>query len=390
MNLVRLIVFVTLILPGLSVAAEVTLKDRIDLAFTEILHTRMGKAICANILGAQPEAIAFHLGVSAQRAKEIASDCMGSQGSPWIVETSYLDIQKLTLVPYKGRRYFVDTAPTSVPIESWTDPFTNATILFSKEGGLAYPRLVQLLAHEMAVYFDSKANPAHRDAQNLLAMRNLKLSPALGMDPLIALTDPLVAHTLTFVRALQVEFAIVDELVANGRIDAPKDNGDAYLRYLISPQCQQECLMDLVARMHETYLPIGLPLLAYAPHFRSLLAGEILHLGPNWSTPQWALYQRSVNQYPADYLSLENSAGRGPLAGVRRMFDSGQQAAPDFQAVTDFERDDLWVLEKPVLIGTKTESGETLLEFMKRPLLSGYNIMLSSGPRVRVRTGNVE
>lgn len=392
MYLMQLIICSTLALSGVFVKADPPLQRRIDLAFSEILRTRVGQAICAGILGSRPEALVFHLGVSRDRAELMARDCARAEVQPmsWIVESSPLDINKLTLVPFKARRYAIDQSLTSLPIDSWTDPFSNITTFFTRDGRFPYSKLVQFLAHELAVYFDGKANPAHPDAQRLAALRDLKLEPAGAINPLVAVSDPLVAHTLTFVRALQVEYAIIDELVAAGRIAPPTDHEDASLRFIISPDCQQDCLLTLIMEMRKSYLPIGLPLLAYAPHFRSAMAAEILRISPAWTLAQWSLYQRSFNQYPAEYIRTEVGSDRHPPEGVTRMFDVKTQSSDNFRSVTAFMRDELWELEVPLLRDTRLVGGGTLLEFMKCPLLSGQNISLSSGPRVRIGPGIVE
>ena len=392
MYLMQLIICSLLAISGVVVNADPPLQGRIDRAVGEILRSKIGQAICTGILGSRTEALAFHLGVSRERAELIARDCEGmrAQATPWVVETSSLDIEKLTLVPFKPRRYAMDQSLTSLPIDSWTDPFSNITTLFFHDGQVSNSKLVQLLAHELAVYFDGKANPAHPDAQRLAALRDLKWESIGSLNPLVVVSDPLVAHTLTFIRALQVEYAIVDELVAAGRIAPPADYSDPSLRFIISESCRQNCLMSLVMSMRKSYLPMGLPLLAYAPHFRSAMSAEILRVSPPWSSSQWSLYQRSFNQYPAEYIRTEVGSDRHPPDGVTRMFDLKTQASDNFRSVTTFMRDELWALEEPVLRHTRLVGGETLLEFMKRPLLSGQNISLSSGPRVRVGPGIVE
>jgi hypothetical protein len=247
---------------------------------------------------------------------------------------------------------------------------------------------VQLLAHETAVYFDSKANPAHADAQNVPELRDLELEPPGTINPLVAATDPLIAHTLTFVRALQVEYAIVNELIALHKIVPPVDHADPYLNYLVSDACRQECLDKLITRMRNEYLPIGLPLLAFAPHFRALAAKEIAHSNPFLPREQWARVQDSLNNLPVQFLKTQFTGH--PLVDLQRVFVTSNPPSEAFQTVSHFFNDDLWPLEKPALEQTHLTSGETFLEFMKKPLLSGQNILLSSGPRVRVKPGIVE
>lgn len=371
---------------SIEASKDASFQRDIDSAFQEIMHTRVGKAICHDILGARADTIQFHLGVSPAAAATIAQGCADSGPDSWVFSTSYQDIYKLTFQPFTGRKYTLLQSETGFPIESWTDPFTNTTVLLTGNEGISHERLVQLLSHETAVYFDAKANPAHPDARNIPALRDLHF-PQDRLNPLVALSDPFVAHTLTYLRALQVEFAIVDELVATRKIVAPADRNNTYLAFLISDQCRSSCLMTLVATMRPRYAPVGLPLLAFAPNFRALLPLELQRLQPNWSPEQWARLQSTLRS-TVGFLKTEFQ-GR-PLEDLQRVFvmdEQSQRAVPEFQR---FLNDDLWPLERFSILHSQASPSQSLLEFMKVPLLSGYNIRLSSGPRVRIRTGNIE
>ncbi|MGZ3723642.1 MAG: hypothetical protein ACXVA9_11955 [Bdellovibrionales bacterium] len=390
MHLVPLLIAMTLGIHSANASGGVndSIQKDIDSAIQEIMMTHVGQAICQKILGADPEAIEFHLGVSSGAAQTIAQSCNGDADVKWIFETSYQDIRKLTLKSFKPRKYALLSAETVFPIESWTDPFSNTTVLMAGREGVSHERLVQLLAHETAVYFDSKANPAHADAQNIPAIRDLILQTTARMNPLVAVTDPLIAHTLTFIRALQVEYAIVDELVAMRKIVAPADHEDPYLKLLISDQCREECLETLITNMRTDYLPIGLPLLAFAPHFRAVVTKELAKAKPLWHQAQWSRVQESLNNLPVEFLKSQFTGS--PLTDLQRIFVTSNPPTLPFQIVAKFLNEDLWPIEKPAIMQTKLPTGATFLEFMKVPLLSGYNILLSSGPRVRVKPGNAE
>jgi hypothetical protein len=369
-------------------AEDASFQRDIDSAVQEIMLTGVGQTICRQILGGQADAIQIHLGVSATTAQAIAQNCSSTApANVWIFPTSVQDIRKLTVGTFKPRKYLLLSAETVFPIESWTDPFTNTTVLMSGREGISHERLVQLLAHEMAVYFDSKANPAHPDAQSIPEIRALKLQAPAGLNPLIAASDPLIAHTMTFVRALQVEYSIVDDLIRMHKIIPPADHDNPYLQTLVSDQCQEECLEKLVTGMHDKFLPIGLPLLAFSPYFRSRLPIELANL-PGWPQDQWPLVQRATVQLPVDFLKTQFTGN--PLADLQRVFTASVQPTPEFTAVSDFITKDLWPLERTAITQTSTGDGRHFLEYMKSPLLSGYNISLSSGPRVRVGTGNTE
>jgi hypothetical protein len=198
----------------------------------------------------------------------------------------------------------------------------------------------------------------------------------------VAASDPLIAHTLTFVRALQVEAVIVKEL------NLPPDPDADLLNPIISDDCREACMEKLIVGMRKVYLPIGLPLLAFAPQFRSQVLAELSRLQPNWTQNQWARAQQALNFLPVGFLRRQFTGN--PVSDLQRVFLADEGSRPLFERATGFLADDLWPLEWPALTRSILPSGQTLLEFLKTPLLTGYNISLSSGPRVRIRTGNGE
>ena len=369
------------------VSAEGNPQQEIDVAFGLILSTQPGQAICTHILGADPAALEAYLGVSPEAANRLASTCLPIPIPTWLYPTNPSDIHKLTVKNDLVRKYQIVKTKNIYPIESWTDNFTNTTVILTQELPVAPGRLVQVLAHEMAVYFDSKANPAQPDAQKLPQMANLGLISDGPIDPLLALSDPLTAHTLTFVRALKIERLILAELVERGALAPAEDESDPYLAFLLSERCTKTCLQHLIVNMRQDYLPLSLPLLAYAPAFRGRALDELPRLNLNWSSDQWARAQTALFQLPVEY--LKNQTRGDSMANLQRLFlPKADQGA--FNTVRLFLDYDLWPLEWISLDSAHLSSGQALLEFMKEPLLSGYNIMLSCGPRVRVRTGNIE
>lgn len=365
-----------------------TFHDQIDSAFEVIMQTSVGRGICRHILGADAANITFHLGVSPAAAEKIAADCAtGDAPETWIFGSN-ANIRKLSITAGRPRSYESLQAEKDFPIESWTDPFTNTTTLIMGKEGLTYERLVQLLAHEMAVYFDSKANPAHADALLIPEIRDLKIENAGKFNPLLAVSDPLIAHTMTYIRALQVEFKIVEELVEQAKISPPPDFHDRYLNYLISAECRQDCLMRLISHMREKYLPIGLPLLAFSPQFRMQVTGELVRFRPNWSEKRWSRVQEIFNSYPVEFLKSQFTGNT--LADIQNVFEDRQDLSSAEANVSQFLNEILWPLEKAALVNARVNDNETFLEYMKTPLLSGANVLFSSGPRVRIGTGNIE
>lgn len=367
---------------------EIPVQKDIDNAFSLILSTNTGRAICRDILGGDPDALHLHLGISRQAATQIATNCGNSQPSEWIYPTSPNDIMKMRPDSAQPRAYKVLHSDQSFPIESWTDPRSNSTTILTNSDSISFARLVQILSHETAVYFDSKSNPLHKGAEEIPHLRELKPSHKNTINPLFAVSNPMQAHTLTYLRALQVEFAILRELVERKAITAPNDLSDPYLNHLVSDKCQQECIVNLIESTRQVYLPFSLQLLAFSPHYRGLARRELIELHSNSVDEKLRQSARYVfNDASIKFIRREFTGD--VVADLSRAFAAVDKG--DDETVYSFLQNDLWPIEKAVLAESRFgTNGITLLEFMKRPLMSGYNILLSSGPRVRVRTGIIE
>lgn len=370
---------------GAADKSESIHQAEIDSAYLLIFQTQLGRAICRQILGADVEAIKFHLGVSSFAARNIARMCPRGSRDKLIFPTDPSDIRKLTLKNQKPRKHKILVTDISFPIESWTEPFTNTTVLVTQTLPLTQERWVQLLAHELAVYFDSKANPAHPDAEQIPELKNLRFANTTTLNPLLAATNPLQGHALTFVRALAVEKQIVSELVRTQKIKGPALL-DATQERILSETCAHECLKNLVLHVRKMMLPISLPLLAFTPHYRSAIVNEIPSLYLDWNEAEVARARLFLNRMPMEYLRTEYTGD--PVNDMKKVFYGNIERYRNAAEVADFMDSILWPLEERALFDSRlAERNETVLEYMRRPLLSGYNVGLSSGPRVRVRPG---
>lgn len=395
-------IWIQLLLVSHLVSAEVAPDQnaRIEKQTELIMSTKVGKAICRYILGADAPAIKYHIGVSMPAALRIAANCKDAETIPWIYPSAANidEVRKLTSRTSKSRKYEFLTAKNDFPVESWTDPFSNTTVLVTDQNGaISDERLTQLLAHELAVYFDAKATPAHPDAQQipLLKKENLNVKSNATLNPLIAVTNPLNAHTLTYLRALQVELKIVRELVQREKdlkgsgIAAPDDMQETYVQFLDSDKCTFKCILGVVVDMRQSYYDHALPLIAFSPHYRDLMTVEIRdNLQNNLDADQKSRARDTFNVFPWQFLG--QGSRENPIRDISSIFVEDHSTDPHFKTVSDFMRYDLWRFELPALSQTTVYGDVPLLEFMKVPLLSGYNILMSSGPRVRIRTGNVE
>jgi hypothetical protein len=368
---------------------EAQIQTEVDEAFSAILSTSVGRAVCFQILGANANAISYHLGVSAEAAARFAKDCGKSKNLAWVYPTKVADIRKLSISDNSSRLYKVLYSSQAFPIESWTEPFSNTTVIVTNTYPISKERWIQILAHEMAVYFDSKANPSHPDARLIPELKNLELQKNARLDPLIAVTNPLQAHTLTFIRALQIEVKVLNEVSQTPRFRNIKKLLNSEVEYLVSDECREECLENLIIQLRKSYRPISLPLLAFAPFYRSVILGELTRSRKTWSEGQWDRAIAALDQRPVNF--IKNQFTGNPLEDIRRVFYAELSMKEHFEGTAEFLENDLWPLERASLNNT-TISGQdlTLLEYLKRPLLSGYNIGLSSGPRVRIRIGVIQ
>ena len=392
--LLRLFLIGMLTLAGHATAArvvEVPIQRQIDDAFTLILRTRLGRAVCHDLLGKDAKAIEYHLGVSAERSRRIAEECTGASPSAWLYPTAVADIRKLTLRPVQPRHYKLVISDRSFPIESWTDARTNTTTIFTESPEVSFPRLVQVLAHEMAIYFDSKYYPAHPGRAAIPELNALDVRHDSQMNPLVAVSNPLTAPTLAYLRALVVEFQIVDELVTEYGLEAPADFHDPVLRKLISADCGETCIQRMIESQRQEFMPLSLPLLAAAAPYRGIVNSEFPHLQTLWTSEQWKKAQFVLNGLPEELLGDLNSDVGTQLAAFYRL---GETNPDSFRTVASFLDQDLWPLEWPAIFGAKVEQPDRpeipLLIYLKRPLLSGYNVLMTSGPRVRIRGGMTE
>ena len=135
---------------------------------------------------------------------------------------------------------------------------------------------------------------------------------------------------MTFVRALQVEYSIVDELIEAHMIVPPKDHDNPALKHLISEDCQEECLEKAVSTIRaQAYLPIGLPLLAFAPAFPAHMVNRDLpSLSTDWSAAQKARAVAALRDLPDKF--MQNQFSGNPLLDLQRVFGGVGDAAGDF------------------------------------------------------------
>ncbi|HMN68210.1 MAG TPA: hypothetical protein PKC28_06690 [Bdellovibrionales bacterium] len=359
-----------------------------DQAFLLIFKTPFGQEICRDVLGGDAEAIRLHLGVSPSKAKEIADGCHSGERSGWIYKTEPETIQKLLPEGRRQRTYRWLSVNADFPIESWTDPFRNLTTILKAPEDKGATWLLKILAHEMAVYFDSKANTIHPEHVKIPVLDSMSLGTASTLNPWVAVSDPQIAHSLTYLRALKVEYRIMSELKAMGKIrELPAEYSEPLIAKALAEDCDNACVLDFITNVRKIYRPISLTLLALAPQYRTAMMAELARL--NWSGKKLITAQTMIDRYPVRYM-LDNSMN-DMVSDLTLTLMTDAKISQDNEAVARFFEQSIWPIEMAA-IGESyfEEDGRALLTFLKEPLLSGHNIRLSTGPRVRIRTGNME
>ena len=157
----------------------------LDDALLDVMNTDVGRALCAHVLGGKLELIEKHIGVSTPTAKAIQNRC----GSRPAKQISYIHpSNEEDLIKFSDSRstekreyFFVFNLNKPWPMDSWTDPIGNKTYLvFQKDWVEAAQKstnaetnqklsilLYQMLAHELAIYFDPKHFPGGTDWDRL-------------------------------------------------------------------------------------------------------------------------------------------------------------------------------------------------------------------------------
>lgn len=375
----------------------VPLQPEIDAAFELIFSSPTGKLICRDILGSNEVALSVHLGISPSSAKKIAKMCESAPlvESQWIYPSSPEFIRKF--VNDNGQRhrsYEVLEASINFNIESWTVGQTTSILISpAMSDRTAETWLVKILAHEMAVYFDSKVNFIHPEASEVPALE--QALSELAKDPngwftTISISDPQFSYAMTFLRALQIEYKIVTELYTMGLIPSlPPEYDLDEIKLLVGGTCRHECILSFIKKMKQDYRDIALPLTAFSPLYRSHMLHELTQRPPRaWSRQDLRRAQEALDRAPLKFLTDQYTGD--VLIDLTRVFNIGNQRVAVFKDATRFLNEKLWPLEIDALSQANISASETLLEFLKRPLLSGHNISLSTGPRARIGAGNIE
>lgn len=356
---------------------------QVDQAMELILtRSQIGRAICTRILGGDPSLIETHAGVSTEAAKMIARNCSDPGGIPFVAR-GRSSLRKTTLSGETKRRYQFYLQPKSPLIESWTDPYSHTTYILTSQIDPPFEELVQILAHELAIYFDSKSSPER--AYSTLAETG---NPQFPIRASLAASDPLIAPAFGFLRAAQIEKLIIDDLLKQDLVRSYFLKESAALNAVLRPLCRRECIVRFLEYSRDLFKPLALPFLAFSPVFRS----QTLELLTQQKSRDFSFWNRThfiMETLPQNYLDdLKADDFASQIGG---WLNQNERFIQTSAQVANFLDDELWPIERAVLENSRVPQLDMyFVEYLKIPKLSSDHIEQASGPRVRVRTGGTD
>lgn len=381
----------------------------LDDALLEIMSTEVGRAICAHILGGQQEMIEKHIGVSTKAAAAIKNRCASKPAKQitYIHASNEDELVKISdsISTEKREYFFVFNFDKPWPMDSWTDPIGNRTYLILQKDWLEQAKksekielnksmtilLYQMLAHELAIYFDSKHFPGGENWHRLGLNQNTiwPQSPSQLENVYAALMHPMVASALAFIRAFQIERMIMAELAAKKGFSLPEEYISSKL---LNNNCKGNCNEEVVRKVSMQFSEQSATLLALSPQYRNRLMVSrqelnsigveedvdlLVDIWPNVFFDQFA----NLKDVRSPWLLLLPTA-----TGKHSIQYALQKRASSFITNFLFVNDFTFLMNQSVY---ENQKPVPVLEFMSRPLLSGYNIRMSTGPRARIRGGDI-
>lgn len=377
----------------------------IDTITIDLMKTELGQQICAGILNQNPQLIEMHLSVSSRAANVIAASCLWrpSAVTSMVYPSPDHVLSKLSVRPAAGQTRLYMIVVTDAPhfaFDSWTDPYTNNTVLLVRrsaaEGSdLNYAFLAQLVAHEMAIYFDSRFWPGTAEWKQIAPNLALDQQFAGNMPALeTILANPLIANVFAFMRAFQVEKTMIDDLRAKGEILLPANYDYSSRQFpFLQDNCRRVCLAKYLETESANLLPLALPLVAFAPHYRTQRLAGLISAAEGPPTDAKLNAIRVLAQYApqyihdsikGDFLSHLIKIPTDPVIAKQRA--EAKEVFKTFLLQTDLKNLNRFANQPSP---RTTEAGRfDVYHFLSRPLLSGFNVRISGGPRPRIRGGN--
>lgn len=379
-------------------------QNQIDSAYETLVLSTYGHAICAKILNADVDHIESHLGVTRLTAVSIAYSCsdpeIDMQPTPYVyVDKDYTgEITKLSTAPTAERRLYtlVISSKGDWPFDSWTDTLRNNTTLVlsdkdSRKKTAVDTFLLQLLAHETAIYFDSQSGVGTQEWLNLPPNRGLSFDDPQSRKIIRALANPLISQVLAFIRAFKVEAQIIKDLVDQGYIDLDFEQEYSPQKFpFLAKDCREECLFSFIKTQAQSLLAHSAELSVFAPMYKFYLNPSTTSSYLSGKPMSHSLTEAREQIIKAtEYFMIRFKKNQGRLN-----FISPSTNPNDINVAHEIEQlmaDLLLPMDLKVLKQAKApKDGPSFLELITTPVLSGQNVGAASGPRPRIRTGNTK
>ncbi len=384
------------------------LKILINKSLVKIFKTDIGREIARNILNCDTDSIQMHLGVEEPFARDIAQSCHSYASNNKVdkrrryIHPSPLHALKKTtdsgVVNDQSQRTYsiIFTKDNDWIIDSWTNPSTNNTSIIiplsEQETELDESRLIEVLAHETAIYFDSKFWTGSTEFTKIpgsKAFLNKFKDPKKIIT--IGLDNPLIAHSLAFIRAFKIELLITNELERDGHISfKAKDSERRRLKIESLLNCRALCLHNFIKTKAEESIKLSLPLIAYAPSYRISFwkAIESDQIEAKRLSSSKEDLQSLILDLPSSFYKDHSRMSIHILLEVM----SASMNQREFHTPSDFQ---ILIRDKVLPFHFQQFEAQThglmihssALDYMAEPLLSGYNTRMSSGPRPRIVVG---
>lgn len=382
-------------------------QDLIDEAYRTLLLTPFGNELVFRILDCSPELLTKHLGVSQSRSFAISQHiCSGTYAQssqvdfdnhPWIYSLPEEDIDKVVSLRQKNNRSykirFLKSGET-IPLDSWTDFKTQTTTIYVQDHlslqGLKR-KLLFVLAHESAIYFDQKSQLTtalwleHPNFRKYL-ITDWKVQTRDDLRTfLTSANNPLISQVLSYIRAFRVEEFWMRQLPPPTLTDMSIDLNMEYSYYVypfLDPQCLEICLGDYLMKASLSIVDYSLPLLSNSRYWSM----KILEVSSQPPTEETRKIRRVLIDYRNSYVSYtreDHSQLIGnPHPEIKHISDESAMVFREILIPQDLE-----TLFRYDLTIPPTRERHSI-SFLTVPSLGNFGVEMAAGPRPRIRTGS--
>lgn len=382
-------------------------QDLIDEAYRTLLLTPFGNELVLRILDCSPEQLTKHLGISQTRSFAInqyicsetyaQSSQVDFDNHPWIYSLPDEDIDKVVSLRQKNNRSykirFLKNDET-IPLDSWTDFKTQTTTIYVQDHISLRDlkrKLLFVLAHETAIYFDQKSQLTaalwleHPNFRQYLVTDWQNQTRDDLRTFLTAANNPLISQVLSYIRAFRVEEFWMRQLPAMTLRDMSIDLREEYnyiLYPFLNPECSEICLGEYLLSASLSIVDYSLPLLSNSRYWSM----KILEVSSQPPSEQTRRVRRVLIDHRNSYVSYtkeDHSQLIGiPHPEIKRISAESAQVFREILIPQDLET----LLRHDLTVPPTRERHS--IRFLTVPSLGNFGVEMAAGPRPRIRTGS--